>query len=174
MVVPDGIDPYDAIFLPAVETALGLIHDANPLVGERVGVVGQGLIGLLVTAVLAGRGFDVTAFEITKSRQALSALLGAMTVLDPRNTSFDDDLDCAVEVTGVGAGLQTAIDRTGGGGRIIIGSLFGKGEVALRLGMDFHRSKKEVSRSVQQGGRVALRLRSPCTVRLAARDLPGV
>ena len=92
---------------------------------QRVGVVGQGLIGLLVTAILAGRGFDVTAFEITKSRQALAARLGAGTVLDPRTAEFGDDLDVAVEVTGAEAGLQTAIDRVGDGGRVVIGSLFG-------------------------------------------------
>ena len=57
-------------------------------------------------------------------------------------TEFDDDLDCIVEVTGVGAGLQTAIDRVGDGGKVVVGSLFGKGDVKLKLGLDFHRSKK--------------------------------
>ncbi|GMH52802.1 hypothetical protein TL16_g01310 [Triparma laevis f. inornata] len=142
LLVPRDIDPYDAIFLPSVETALGLIHDAEFRVGERVGVVGQGLIGLLVTAILAKSGVDVTAFEIVEERAALAALLGARTVLDPRTDRFDNNLDCAVEVSGAGAGLQTAIDRVGDGGKIVIGSLYGVGWVELGLGIDFHRSGK--------------------------------
>ncbi|GMI10452.1 hypothetical protein TrRE_jg7195 [Triparma retinervis] len=144
IVVPPGIDPYRAIFLPSIETAISLIHDAEVIPGESVGVVGQGLIGLLVTAILKYQRFDVTAFEFIDERQALSAFLGADVVLSPATTEFDDNLDVSIEVSGVGAGLQTAIDRTGDGGRIVIGSLYPKDKVALQLGMDFHRSKKRL------------------------------
>merc|ERR1712238_311669 len=56
-IIPDGIDAQDAIFMPSVETALSIVHDANVRLGENVAVYGQGLIGLLVTALLSrGRG----------------------------------------------------------------------------------------------------------------------
>ena len=144
IVVPPGIDPYRAIFLPSIETAVSLIHDAEIIPGERIGVVGQGLIGLLVTAILTHQRFDVTAFEFIDERQALSAFLGANMVLSPATTEFDNNLDVSIEVSGVGAGLQTAIDRTGDGGRIVIGSLYSKDKLALHLGMNFHRSKKRL------------------------------
>lgn len=40
-----GIEPEDAVYLPAVETALSLVHDVHPRVGEKVAVFGQGMIG---------------------------------------------------------------------------------------------------------------------------------
>lgn len=40
-----GIEPEDAVYLPAVETALSLVHDVHPRVGEKVSVFGQGMIG---------------------------------------------------------------------------------------------------------------------------------
>jgi SAM-dependent methyltransferase len=52
--VPRGIAAADAIYLPAVETAISIAHDVGARDGERVLVVGQGMIGLLVVAVLAG------------------------------------------------------------------------------------------------------------------------
>ena len=136
IVVPAGIDPYRAIFLPSIETAISLIHDAGILPGEKVGVVGQGLIGLLVTGILSHHKFDVTTFEMIDDRQALSSLFGANAVLSPFSKDFPNDLDVIIEVTGVGGGLQTAIDRVGDGGRVVIGSLYPtKDKVSLKLGM---------------------------------------
>ncbi|CAN0485478.1 unnamed protein product, partial [Discosporangium mesarthrocarpum] len=42
---PQGIAPEDAVYLPAVETALSLVQDTRPVLGERVVVFGQGMIG---------------------------------------------------------------------------------------------------------------------------------
>ncbi|CAN0243567.1 unnamed protein product, partial [Hapterophycus canaliculatus] len=47
------IEPEDAVYLPAVETALSLVHDVHPRVGETVAVFGQGMIGLLAVSILA-------------------------------------------------------------------------------------------------------------------------
>ena len=40
-----GIAAEDAVYLPAVETALSLVHEVHPRVGESVAVFGQGMIG---------------------------------------------------------------------------------------------------------------------------------
>ena len=42
--VPHGISAEDAVFMPSVETALSLVHDAHIRVGENVAVYGQGMI----------------------------------------------------------------------------------------------------------------------------------
>lgn len=51
-ILPNGIDPMDAVFLPAVETALSIVQDARVIPGENVAIFGQGLVGLLVSAIL--------------------------------------------------------------------------------------------------------------------------
>ena len=50
--IPDGVAPEAAVFLPQVETALNLVMDGAPLIGERVLVFGQGTVGLLTATVL--------------------------------------------------------------------------------------------------------------------------
>lgn len=54
MAVPEGVSAADAAFLPSMETALSLAHAARVSIGEKVAVIGQGLIGQLTAAVLAG------------------------------------------------------------------------------------------------------------------------
>jgi len=90
-IVPDGIDPQDAIFMPSIETALSLVHDANVRIGENVAVYGQGLIGLLVTALLSrgksdsssGRFDSITTFDMLSDRLAASSKMGASQALVP-------------------------------------------------------------------------------------------
>src|SRR4029077_20519706 len=51
--VPDGVPPEAALFLPPVETALNFVMDGAPLVGERVLVLGRGVVALLTSALLS-------------------------------------------------------------------------------------------------------------------------
>lgn len=156
--VPDGISAEDAIFMPSVETALSLTHDAHHRVGENVAVYGQGLIGLLVTAILS-RGmqnndfpvsskFDtITTFDTIPDRLAASSLMGASQALLPGGTEDGQSFDVTIEVSGNGRALQSAIDQTSNGGRVIVGSWYGNSKVDLRLGIDFHRSHKTIQTS---------------------------
>jgi len=153
-VVPDGIQPEDAIFLPSVETALSIIHDAHIRMGERVAIFGQGLIGLLVTSILSmnkeemkadsqGLLFDtVTVFDTILDRLAIASKVGASEALLPSSAMSAGPFDATIEVSGNGRALQSAIDCTRDHGRIIIGSWYGNTDVPLSLGMDFHRSHK--------------------------------
>ncbi|MBI5895833.1 MAG: oxidoreductase, partial [Desulfobacterales bacterium] len=51
--IPADLDDETALFLPSMETAVNLLLDGAPLIGEKVFVVGQGIIGLLTTALLS-------------------------------------------------------------------------------------------------------------------------
>ncbi len=51
--VPPGLGPEEAVFLPNLQTAVTLVLDGKPLIGEKVAVFGQGIVGLLLTALLA-------------------------------------------------------------------------------------------------------------------------
>jgi threonine dehydrogenase-like Zn-dependent dehydrogenase len=153
-IVPDGIDAQDAIFMPSVETALSLVHDAHVRLGENVAVYGQGLIGLLVTALLGlqsralprtGSYGIVTTFDTIADRLAISADLGASEALFPGGSK--GPFDVSIEVSGNGKALQAAIDNTRDGGRIIVGSWYGNSDVQLKLGIDFHRSHKSIQTS---------------------------
>ena len=79
-----GLQPETAVFLPNMETAVNLVMDGAPLIGERVAVLGQGIVGLLTTALLARFPLErlVTLDRYALRRQA-SLALGAEASLDP-------------------------------------------------------------------------------------------
>jgi len=146
LLVPEDVSSEDAVFLPSVETALALVMDARPAVGERVCVVGQGLIGLLVGAVvsLAVPGAPLTVADVSPARLGLAErLIPQAKFWNPSESATAEqelEFDVTLEVSGHGGGLQTAIDSTGRGGRIIVGSLYGENLVPLHVGLAFHRS----------------------------------
>ncbi len=148
-VVPDGIDAQDAIFMPSVETALSIVHDAHVRVGEKVAVFGQGLIGLLVTAILSKQALPgtLTTFDGIPNRLAASAAMGSAQALLPTEAEAAGPFDVSIEVSGNARALQSAIDNTRSGGRIVVGSWYGNADVKLNLGIDFHRSHKTIKTS---------------------------
>jgi len=156
-VVPVGVSAEDAVFMPSVETALSLAHDAHVRMGENVAVYGQGLIGLLVTSILSmqspplfsphGSFSTVTAFDVAPDRLRVAGALGATSALHPSEASSAGPFDVSIEVSGNPRALQSAIDHTSDNGRIIVGSWYGNSDVALRLGIDFHRSHKTIRTS---------------------------
>jgi 2-desacetyl-2-hydroxyethyl bacteriochlorophyllide A dehydrogenase len=143
--VPDGITPEQAGFLPNMETAVNLVMDGAPIIGERVVVLGQGIIGLLVTRLLAqmplAQLITLDRFEL---RRETSRLLGATETFDSSDVSTsikNIDADLTYELTGHPDALNRAIELTGFDGRIIIGSWYGQKRGSLDLGGKFHRSR---------------------------------
>ncbi len=150
MLVPDGISDEDAAFLPSVETAVSLAMAAAPLLGERVAVVGQGLIGLLTGAVLRAANVDVTLIDVSPVRlRAAKKFIPEASLFNPSTGAGESssggaqkngDFDVVVEVSGSASGLQGAVDMAGKNGRVVLGSLYGEDELSLKLGLQFHRS----------------------------------
>ena len=157
LVVPPEVSSEDAVFLPSVETAVSLVQSAQPLLGDRVLVVGQGLIGLLTGAVLQQLSHvnDVTVADVSDRRLAVASSFNPSSTTwnpstHPSSSSGKETnsvtvgspnlFDISIEVTGNPKGLQTAIDHTGGYGKVVVGSLFSEGLSSLRLGLKFHRS----------------------------------
>lgn len=151
--IPDGLAPENAVFLPNMETAVNLVQDAEPLLGECVLVLGQGIVGLLVASLL--RSFPVQRLVTADPydlRRRSSLELGADASLDP---TFDDfrlsalrglpssvpGFDLTLELSGNPSALDDAIVLTGFGGRIVIGSWYGERRAPLDLGGKFHRSR---------------------------------
>ncbi|WP_331234893.1 zinc-binding dehydrogenase [Natronorarus salvus] len=155
--VPIGdYSPDRATLLPHVETALSICMDARPTIGERAGVFGQGLIGLLTTQMLAAHPLaELSTVDGSEDRRERSLALGA-----DRSVGSEEllsELDCAIELSGNPAALDSAIGATGYGGRVIVGSWYGAKRVDLDLGGRFHRSRISIESS--QVSTIAPRLR---------------
>ncbi|GAB6067718.1 zinc-binding alcohol dehydrogenase [Methylothermus subterraneus] len=136
--VPEDIADEDALFFANLESAVSFVHDAAPRLGERVLVVGLGVVGLLTVAILARFPVALYACDPIAERRRLAQNLGALT-FDPDRPP-EGDFDLAIELSGSAAGLQSAIDLTGVSGRIVLASWY-RGKVTLDLGGAFHRSR---------------------------------
>ncbi len=153
--VPDGLDPEAALCLPNVETAVNFLLDGAPLIGEQVAVFGQGIVGLLTTALLARLPLaSLITLDRYPLRREASVSLGAHTSLDPTTPAALTDLrshlqadrsyagaDLTYELSGAPAALDQAIAITGFNGRVVIGSWYGQKHADLNLGGRFHRSR---------------------------------
>lgn len=151
--VPDGVSDAEAALLPSVETAVNLALDGRPRVGEHVTVFGQGVIGLLTTAVLAE--FPLASLRTADcygARRELSRAFGADESVDPADDDTVDSLragepagaDLTVELSGDPDALNQAIAATGFDGRVLVGSWYGTKRADLDLGRRFHRSRIEL------------------------------
>jgi threonine dehydrogenase-like Zn-dependent dehydrogenase len=150
LLLPEGLNPEEAIYLPNMETAVNLVMDGRPLIGERVLVLGQGVVGLLTTALLSQ--FPLTSLitlDRHKLRRQASLELGAQASLAPDeadilqqiHTALPDGADLTYELTGSPTSLNQAIAVTGYAGRVVIGSWYGQKNAVLDLGGRFHRSR---------------------------------
>jgi len=146
--LPEGISSQAAVFLPNMETAVTLVMDGRPLIGERVAVFGQGIVGLLTTAVLAQFPLEeILTLDLLPNRRAASLDAGASRSFDPADTDTLEQvrgqkgLDLAYELSGSSSGLDQALTITGFAGRVVIGSWYGQKRANLDLGGAFHRSR---------------------------------
>lgn len=137
--LPEDLDPAAAVFLPNMETAVNLLHDGRPRVGERVAVFGQGIVGLLTVALLARFPLaELAAVDPVTLRREAAARLGA----DPHAPGPGlEGFDLAYEVSGRPETLDDAIAATGFSGRVVIGSWYGTKRAPVNLGGAFHRSR---------------------------------
>lgn len=158
--LPDDVSWETGAFLANMETAVNFVHDARPMLGELVVVIGQGVVGLLTTMLLhlyplAG----LVTVEPIPQRRDVSFSVGADASLDPSQEGAEarllsaleqiagDRADLVFEVSGSPRGLDLALSLTGFDGRIIIGSWYGQKRAALDLGGRFHRSRIQLKSS---------------------------
>ena len=142
--LPDGMEPERGAFLPTVETAVNLVLDAAPLVGERVLVVGQGVVGIALTAALARfpleRLWTTDRFE---TRRDLSLRMGAERSFAPDELP-EGDFDLVFELSGSPRALDAALAAGGLESRVVIGSWYGNKRAEVDLGTHFHRNRLRI------------------------------
>ena len=153
--LPPEVSPEAGALLPTLETVVNLLMDGRPLVGEQVGVFGQGVVGLLVTAALAQFPLaSLITLDPVPLRREKSLALGAHHALDPHTPGLLPRLlkalqedrpytgaDLTYELSGDPTVLDQAIAATGFSGRVVVGSWYGRKQAALGLGGRFHRSR---------------------------------
>ena len=155
--VPEDIGAEEATFLPNMETAVNLVQDGGPSIGEDVFVLGQGVVGLLTTALLSRMplGQLVTVDPHERRRQLSLQMgahgshpssLGAKALLGLAGLG-GRGADLVYEVSGNPAALGTAVDLAGFGGRVVVGSWYGGRRAEVGLGSHFHRDRVRISSS---------------------------
>ncbi len=135
-VVPEDVPPVRAVLAGTVETAVNALWDAAPLLGDRVTVVGAGMVGCCVARLL-GRfpGAQVQLVDVEPGRAEVAATLGADFAL-PADASGSRDL--VVHASATSAGLQRSLELLAPEGTVIDLSWYGDREVRLALGGAFH------------------------------------
>ena len=147
-VVPDGVPAARAVLAGTVETAVNALWDAAPLVGDRVAVVGAGMLGCCVARLLARiPGVDVTLVDVEPGRAGVADALGAGFALP---AAAADGRDLVVHTSATSAGLQRSLELLAPEGTVIDLSWYGENEVTLSLGGAFHTGRLGI-RSSQVG-----------------------
>ncbi len=146
--VPEEVPPRRAVLAGTVETAVNALWDAGPLIGDRVAVVGAGMVGCCVARLLARiAGVEVTLVDVDPTRSEVAAALGVWFALP---VDAPAGLDLAVHTSASSAGLQRSLDLLAPEGTVLDLSWYGDQQVQLSLGGAFHSDRLAI-RSSQVG-----------------------
>ncbi|MFE4409310.1 zinc-binding alcohol dehydrogenase [Streptomyces sp. NPDC056821] len=146
--VPENVPAGRAVLAGTVETAVNALWDAAPLVGDRIAVVGGGMVGCSVAALLARfPGVRVQLVDADPARAEVAEALGVGFAL-PGDALGDCDL--VVHASATEQGLARALELLTPEGTVLELSWYGDRRVALPLGEAFH-SRRLVIRGSQVG-----------------------
>ena len=146
--VPDAVPDARAVLAANMETAVNALWDASPRLGDRIVVIGAGVVGCLA-ASLAARlpGTAVELVDVDRDRAPLAAALGCAFALPKAATA---EADLVIHASGSAAGLATALRLAGFEATVLELSWYGARPVAAPLGEAFH-SRRLTLRSSQVG-----------------------
>jgi len=144
-VVPDDVPPDRAVLAGTVETAVNALWDAAPLLGDRVAVVGAGMVGCCVARLLSRfPGVQATLVDVDPGRAQVATALGVDFAL-PGDAAGGCDL--VLHTSATSAGLQRSLDLLADEGTVVELSWYGDAEVRLSLGAAFHSGRLGVRAS---------------------------
>lgn len=165
--VPDAVPPARAVLAANMETAVNALWDAAPRIGDRIAVVGGGVVGLLV-AWLAARlpGCVVQVVDVQEARRAVAHALGVGFALPDEALGTVGDAggaDLVLHASGSATGLATALRLAAFEATVVELSWYGSRSVPLPLGEAFHSRRLTLKGS--QVGHVAAAQRSRWSTR---------
>ncbi len=146
--VPDGVPAQRAVLAGTVETAVNALWEAAPRVGDRIAVVGAGMVGCSVAALLARfPGVRVELVDVDPARAGVAEALGVGFAL-PEHAAGECDL--VIHASATEAGLALSLQLLGDEGEVVELSWYGDRAVRVPLGESFH-SRRLVLRGSQVG-----------------------
>jgi threonine dehydrogenase-like Zn-dependent dehydrogenase len=146
--LPDGVPAARAVLAGTVETAVNALWDAAPLVGDRVAVVGAGMVGCAVAGLLARfPGVRVQLVDVDPTRAAVAGALGTG-FASPADATGGCDL--VVHASASADGLARSLELLAPEGTVVELSWYGDRRVGVPLGESFH-SRRLTIRGSQVG-----------------------
>jgi 2-desacetyl-2-hydroxyethyl bacteriochlorophyllide A dehydrogenase len=173
-VVPDDVPAARAVLAANLETAVNALWDARPHIGDRISLVGAGVVGCLI-ASLASRivGCEVELIDVNPHRAHVAAALG---VAFAQPSSARDERDLIIHASGSPAGLELSLRLAAYEAHIVDVSWYGDQAVSLPLGGAFHARRLTIGSSqvgsvaTTQRARWDYRRRMQLAMRLLAND----
>jgi len=148
IVLPDDLPPERAVLAANMETAVNAVWDGGASVGDRVVVIGAGVVGLLTAWLCQGiPGVRVTVVDPDAAKGAAARQLGLELVEQP---PAGVEADVVFHASGNPEGLRAALEAAGVEARVVELSWYGDRSVTLPLGEGFH-SRRLTLRSSQVG-----------------------
>ena len=152
--VSDAVPSDRAVLAGTVETGINALWDAGPRIGDRVAVVGAGMVGGVLATLL--RRFPLDRFQLVDVNPSRSALAVALDVelVHPDDAAGDNDLvfHCSATESGLGRSLQLLGEEA----ELIELSWYGMVQPRVPLGAFFH-SRRLTIRASQVGAVAAVR-----------------
>ncbi|MFI5591328.1 zinc-binding alcohol dehydrogenase [Amycolatopsis sp. NPDC051758] len=146
--VPDTVPPGRAILAGTVETAVNAVWDARPRLGDRIAVIGAGMVGCSVAKLL--QGFPATQVQLIDVDPARAEIAEALGVEFSTPEAARTGCDLVVHASASEAGLARALELLAPEGEVVELSWYGDRRVSVPLGENFH-SRRLVIRSSQVG-----------------------
>ncbi|NIH80650.1 zinc-dependent alcohol dehydrogenase [Amycolatopsis viridis] len=153
-VVPETVPARRAVLAGTVETAVNALWDAAPLVGDRIAVVGGGMVGCAVAALLAR--FPAVRVQLVDADPARAAVAAALGVEFALPADARPGCDLVVHASATDAGLARSLELLAPEGEVIELSWYGDRPVSVPLGGFFH-SRRLAVRASQVGAVAAAR-----------------
>ena len=147
-IIPASVPTARATLAANLETALTVVWDGGIAIGDRLLVLGGGIVGLLVAMLgkVAGAKQVVLVEPGLRRRQAALAL-GADDVRSPGEDVARGEFDVVIEATGDPACLDRAIAHAALEATIVVASFYGERRSPLALGTEFHRRRLQLKAS---------------------------
>ena len=134
--LPEALPPERAVLAANMETALNVIWDSRAQIGDRIAVIGCGVVGALIGYLLAQLpGAKVTLIDRNPDRAALADSLGVPFAPPDR---APQECDVVIHASASEAGLALALSIAGLNATVVEASWHGEGSVSVPLGHAFH------------------------------------